>query len=120
MNGDAERVDCPIVRFVSHQWIGEPERAADTFGELQEKRASPCGLTRKQIVLKHDPKAWEEGFSAGESRVRIPLRCPYPAGTTQAWSWHSGHVEGDAKREGYSYSRGALSRVPPSRGPIIP
>ena len=27
---------------------------------------------------------YEEGFSAGESRVRTPLRCPYPAGTTQA------------------------------------
>jgi hypothetical protein len=76
-------------------------------------------VTRKQIVLKHDPKAWEEGFSAGENTARIPLRCPYPAGTTQAWSWHSGYVEGDAKRQGYSYSRGALSNGPSSRGPII-
>ena len=63
----------------------------------------------RAMVLKHDPKAWEEGFKAGESRVRIPMRCPYPAGTTQAWSWHSGYVEGEAKRQGYSYSRGALS-----------
>ena len=83
------------------------------------KKSRPEELARKQIVLKHDPKAWEEGFKAGESRVRIPLRCPYAAGTTQAWSWHSGHVEGDAKRQGYSYSRGALSKGPPSRGPII-
>jgi hypothetical protein len=118
MNGDAERVDCPIVRFASGQWIGEPERVADTFSSLREKKESSRGGARKQIVLKHDPKAWEEGFSAGENRVRIPLRCPYPAGTTQAWSWHSGHVEGDAKRQGYSYSRGALSNGP-SRGPII-
>ena len=29
------------------------------------------------------------------------------------------HVEGDAKRQGYSYSRGALSNGPSSRGPII-
>ena len=108
-----------IVRFASRLRIGEPERAADTFSELRGKEESPCGLARKQIVLKHDPKAWEEGFSAGESRVRIPLRCPYPAGTTQAWSWRSGHVEGDAKRQGYSYSRGALSKGPPSRGSII-
>jgi hypothetical protein len=108
-----------IVRFASRLRIGEPERAADTFSELWGKEESPCGLARKQIVLKHDPKAWEEGFSAGESRVRMPLRCPYPAGTTQAWSWHSGHVEGDAKRQGYSYSRGALSNGPSSRGPII-
>jgi hypothetical protein len=109
-----------IVRFASRLRIGEPERAADTFSELREKKQSPCGPARIQTVLKHDPKAWEEGFSAGESRVRIPLRCPYPAGTTQAWSSHSGHVEGDAKRQGYSYSRGALSKRPPSRDPIIP
>jgi hypothetical protein len=105
--------------FVSRLWIGEPERAADTFSEFRGKEESPRGLARKQIVLKHDPKAWEEGFSAGENTARIPLRCPYPAGTTQAWSWHSGYVEGDAKRQGYSYSRRAPSRGPPSRGPII-
>ena len=108
-----------IVRFASRLWIVEPERAADTFSELRGKEESPCGLARKPIVLKHDPRAWEEGFSAGESRVRFPLRCPYPAGTTEAWSWHSGYVEGDAKRQGYSYSRGALSKGPSSRGPII-
>ena len=109
-----------IVRFVSRLWIGEPEPAADTFSSLRGKEKSSRGVTRKQVVLKHDPKAWEEGFSAGENTARIPLRCPYPAGTTQAWSWHSGYVEGDAKRQGYSYSRGALSKRPPSRDPIIP
>ena len=69
-------------------------------------------------MLKHDPKAWEEGFKAGESAARIPVRCPYPAGGIAAWSWHSGYVEGDAKCQGYSYSRGALSKEPPSGGPI--
>ena len=108
-----------IVRFASRLRIGEPERAADTFSSLRRKEESSPGVARKHIVLKHDPKAWEEGFKAGESRVRIPLRCPYAAGTTQAWSWHSGHVEGDAKRQGYSYSRGVLSNGPASRGPII-
>ena len=108
-----------IVGFASRLWIGEPERAADTLRSLRGKQESSRGVARKQTVLKHDPRAWEEGFKAGESGVRIPLRCPYPAGTTQAWSWHSGHIEGDAKREGYSYSRGALSKGPPSRGPII-
>jgi len=70
-------------------------------------------------VLKHDPNAWEEGFKAGESSARLPVRCPYPAGTTGAWSWHSGYVEGDAKRQGYSYSRGALPKEAPSGGPTI-
>ena len=107
-----------IVRFASRLGIGEPEPAADTFSSLRWKEKSSRSVTRKQIVLKHDPKAWEEGFSAGENTARIPLRCPYPAGTTQAWSWHSGYVEGDAKRQGYSYSRGALSNGPSSRGPI--
>jgi hypothetical protein len=77
------------------------------------------GSGAEETVLKHDPKAWEEGFEAGESKVRIPTRCPYPAGTTQAWSWHSGYIEGDAKRQGYSYSRGTLSKEPPSRGANI-
>jgi hypothetical protein len=77
-------------------------------------RRVPTRGGTETIVLSHDPKAWEEGFIAGESTVRIPVRCQYPAGTTQAWSWHSGHVEGDAKRHGYSYSRGALSTGPPS------
>ena len=108
-----------IVRFASRLRIGEPERAADTFSSLRGKEKSSRGVTRKEIVLKHDPKAWEEGLSAGENTARIPLRCPYPAGTTQAWSWHSGYVEGDAKRQGYSYSSGALSNGPSSRGPII-
>ena len=108
-----------IVRFASRLWIGEPERAGNTFSSLPGKEESSRGVARKHIVLKHDPKAWEEGFSAGKSRVRFPLGCPYPAGTTQAWSWHSGYVEGDAKRQGYSYSRGALSNGPSSRGPII-
>ena len=109
-----------IVRFASRLWIGEPEWAADILRSLRGKEESSREVARKQIVLKHDPKAWEEGFSAGESGVRIPLRCPYPARTTQAWSWHSGYVEGDAKRQGYSYSRGSLSKGLPSRGPIIP
>jgi hypothetical protein len=107
-----------VVRFASRLRIAEPERAADTFSPLRGKEESH-GLARKQIVLKHDPKAWEEGFGAGESRVQSPFRCPYRAGTTQAWSWHSGYIEGEAKRQGYSYSRGALSNGPSSRGPII-
>jgi len=64
---------------------------------------------RAPTVLKHDPTAWEEGFKAGEDRKH---RCPYPAGTTEAWSWQSGHVEGDAKRQGFSYSRGTLPKEP--------
>jgi hypothetical protein len=108
-----------ILRFAPRPWIGAPEEGGDAFSPLRRKEESSRGVARKHIVLKHDPKAWEEGFRAGENKVRIPLRCPYPAGTTEAWSWHSGYVEGDAKRQGYSYSRGALSNGRSSRGPII-
>lgn len=70
-------------------------------------------------MLRHDPKAWEDGFRAGEGSARILVHCPYPAGTTAAWSWHSGYIEGDAKRQGYSYSRGALSKEPASGDAIM-
>jgi hypothetical protein len=56
----------------------------------------------KRAQNKHDPSAWEEGFKAGET---AKTRCPYSVGTTQAWWWSSGRVEGDAKRQGLSYSR---------------
>jgi len=80
-----------------------------------EGTAAPRGCTER-VVLRQDPKAWEKGFKAGESTVRAPVRCPYSAGTTQAWSWHSGYVEGDAKRQGYSYSRGTHPEEPRPRG----
>ena len=56
-----------------------------------------------------DSQAWQEGFTAGEAG-RLASRCPYTAATTEAWSWHSGWIEGDAKRQGYSFSRGAMPR----------
>jgi hypothetical protein len=58
------------------------------------------------MKLTMDPRAWEEGFEAGAGRLMG--RCPYLAATTEAWAWHSGWIEGDAKRQGYGYSRGAL------------
>ena len=57
--------------------------------------------------LRIDSKAWQKGFEGGEAG-RPMFRCPYRAGTTEAWSWCSGWVEGEAKRQGYSYSRGTL------------
>ena len=59
-------------------------------------------------MLSIDPKAWDEGFQAGEEGIS---RCPYPAGGREAWSWWSGHVEGSAKRQGVSYSRGTGEEV---------
>jgi len=53
--------------------------------------------------LTQDPKAWAEGFAAGETGKR---NCPYPAGSREAWSWWSRWIEGEAKREGFEYGGG--------------
>jgi len=95
MNRDAEGAVVPV-----SAWEGTDARRGCT----------------ETIVLRQDPKAWEKGFKAGDSAAGASVRCPYSAGTTEAWSWHSGYVEGDAKRQGYSYSRGTLPEEPPSRG----
>lgn len=54
-----------------------------------------------------DSRSWQEGFAAGEAG-QLASRCPYAATTREAWSWYSGYIEGDAKRQGFSYSRGTL------------
>ena len=45
-----------------------------------------------------DSRAWQEGFTAGEAGRLASNRCRYAAATTEAWSWYSGWIEGDAKR----------------------
>ncbi|HLK64472.1 MAG TPA: hypothetical protein VKU19_13595 [Bryobacteraceae bacterium] len=59
------------------------------------------------VNLTMDAEAWRGGFTAGDTG-RLMHKCPYRAGTTEAWSWCSGWIEGDAKRQGFSYSRGTL------------
>lgn len=50
-----------------------------------------------------DPDAWRAGFVAGETgRAMTP--CP---ASLDAFSYFSGWIEGDAKRQGYEYSTGA-------------
>ena len=90
MNSDPESVGCSSASLACGDEANQGVPPTVLFPQAKEE--SSRGVARKQIVLKHDPRAWEEGFKAGESGVRIPLRCPYPAGTIQAWSWHSGHI----------------------------
>jgi hypothetical protein len=53
-----------------------------------------------------DPKAWQQGFKAGEAS-RLPRGgSPYPEGSTQAWSWYSGYIEGQSRRQGFAYGTG--------------
>jgi ribosome modulation factor len=61
------------------------------------------------MKLTMDTRAWGKGFEDGEAG-RLMGRCPYLAATTESWSYHSGWIEGDAKRQGYGYSRGTLPR----------
>jgi len=40
-------------------------------------------------------EAWQEGFESGAWE-----RCPYPAGTVDAWSWRQGRNEAQEASEG--------------------
>ncbi len=68
---------------------------------LQLNRAS----RKPTFTLRHNKTAWREGFEAGERGIPS-TRCPYPATSRDSWSWSSGYVEGKAKRDGFSYSKG--------------
>jgi hypothetical protein len=71
--------------------------------QIQERTSTfalgPIQASKAMIetaMIGQDPKAWAEGFRAGEEGES---RCPYPAGSLEAFAWHSGHVEGAAKRK---------------------
>lgn len=44
-----------------------------------------------------DRKAWDAGFAAGEAGKALTA-CPYPKGSNESLFWHSGFIEGKAKR----------------------
>ena len=45
-----------------------------------------------------DLAAWDAGFEAGWYGRSLDT-CPYPTASQQAWSWHSGYIEGNAARQ---------------------
>lgn len=51
-----------------------------------------------------DGDAWNQGFWDGEEG-KPRHSCPYPAGSTEAWSWSSGYIEGKAACHGYAATR---------------
>jgi ribosome modulation factor len=59
--------------------------------------ASRRGQPQGTAVLTQDARSWDEGYAAGLSGMRSSS-CPYPAGTTESWSWVSGYIEGKAAR----------------------
>ena len=84
-----------------------------TFPEFDFEPKAVFGVRR---MMEQDPNAWEEGLKAGEERK---TQCPYAEGSREAWSWSSGWVEGDAKRQGFSYSRGAKPKEPERGGRVV-
>ncbi|WP_175854731.1 hypothetical protein [Burkholderia anthina] len=57
-----------------------------------------------KVVVQIDPEAWRAGFDAGETgRAMTP--CP---ANLDAFSYFSGWIEGDAKRQGYKQDVGAM------------
>jgi hypothetical protein len=46
--------------------------------------------------LTQDLAAWNAGFAAGRAGHG---NNPHPKDTREAWSWLSGYIEGEAKRE---------------------
>jgi ribosome modulation factor len=44
-----------------------------------------------------DSEAWNAGFAAGEAGKPLTA-CPYPARSPESLAWHSGFIEGKAKR----------------------
>ncbi len=47
--------------------------------------------------LEQDVDAYRAGYAAGLAGEQRP--CPYPETSIEAWSWSSGVIEGQAKRE---------------------
>jgi hypothetical protein len=59
-----------------------------------------------------DLAAWDAGFAAGGSRPGAD-RQPYPKGSNESLSWHSGFIEGKAARPRRSGgAAGAVNGVP--------
>jgi hypothetical protein len=66
-------------------------------------------MANEKLTL--DREVWNAGFVDGEDGVPVTW-CPYPVESTESWSWHSGFIEGAAKRDGFKYSRGTQPRQP--------
>jgi ribosome modulation factor len=49
-----------------------------------------------RMLLNQDPRAWEEGYQSGATASHAS--CPYPVDSLKSWSWHSGWIEGNARR----------------------
>lgn len=64
-----------------------------TFRAVTTATSRPPATT-----LTHDAPAWTRGYAAGE-RGTPGADCPFARGTTEAWSWSSGWIEGDANRQ---------------------
>jgi ribosome modulation factor len=51
-----------------------------------------------ELPVRLDQEAWNAGFAAGQAG-EFSNSCPYPPMTIESLSWHSGYIEGKAKRK---------------------
>lgn len=70
---------------------------------IQGNKVRQPDTTRLSGVLTMPKQPWEEGFNSGKTKVVD--RCPYPAGSPEAWAWSSGRIEGQAVKDGYESTR---------------
>jgi hypothetical protein len=75
----------------------------DTLGQLISNvearlNGTDAGHADQDSSRTLDLAAWNAGFAAGEAGKPL-TGCPYPARSTEALSWHSGFIEGRAKRQ---------------------
>ncbi len=60
------------------------------------KRTAKKAASRKNPKITIDPASWDAGFKAGEQGKVAIAPAKY-----DSYSWHSGYIEGDAKRQGF-------------------
>ena len=68
--------------------------------ETYRQRQKAAG--KRQFIAWIDNETWDEGFKAGHAGKPAS---PVPSGI-DPFAWFSGWVEGDAKRQGFEYSKG--------------
>jgi ribosome modulation factor len=71
---------------------------ARNFKELQAKMSPERQARNKAEAARRITEAWAAGFAAGEAGQAL-TDCPYPARSTESLAWHSGFIEGKAKRQ---------------------
>jgi hypothetical protein len=81
--------------------MGRDLERVERRDKVQAAKKGPAAARRKRRneegPMTQPPCQWEDGFDAGLSGQPITA-CPYAPATANAWAWHSGFLEGKARR----------------------